>query len=267
MSHRQLLEFISNEQFFNHVSTMVNAVKIAKTKVEKNPYSSVVDPFSALVDASIQEISIDDWMKQENARRIQKALQNAIGEFHQNILGSMKGWENAGRGGSYDVRNADKRIIAEIKNKYNTLNANGYIAMYNTLANHLDYGDKGFIAYYVAIITKKPSPYNKIFAPPRMGQRMASREDLRMIDGKSFYTLASGDPNALAKLYNALPQALAHVLGKNNKATSGFQDYDSTVARMQGDSSESLLSDLPSDPNAQYASGAFSALFQRVFGG
>ena len=235
---------------------MVEAVRTAKNKIGKNPYSSVIDPFSAVVDSSIQGISLEDWMKQEKARKIQKALQNAVGEFHQNILGSMPGWENAGKGGSFDVRNKEMKIIAEVKNKYNTLNSNGFLAMYTTLSNHLDYGDRGFTAYYVPVITKNPLPFNKTFSPPRRGVSMPVRKDLRTMDGKSFYAFASGEKNALANVYRALPKALEHVLGKEvNVNKSGI--YQDTLEK---------LDHMPIQGAEDAPLGTFPELFLRTFG-
>lgn len=256
MAQQPLLTFISDDKLYQYVKIMVDAVGTAKKKIGKNPYSSVIDPFSAVVDSSIQGISLEDWMDQEKARKIQKALQNAVGEFHQNILGSMPGWENAGRGGSFDVRNKDRKIIAEIKNKYNTLNSSSFLAMYTTLSNHLDYGDRGFTAYYVPIITKNPLPFDKTFSPPRRGVSMPIRNDLRTMDGKSFYSLASGDPNALANLYRVLPKALEHVLGKKiNVSKSGI--YKDTLEK---------LDDMPVQAVADSPLGTFPELFLRTFG-
>lgn len=259
----QLLEFIGNEPLYVFVKIMVDAVSKAKARFDKNPYSSVIDPFSAVVDASIQGISLDEWMEQEKVRRVQKALQNAVGEFHQNVLGAMPGWENAGKGGSYDVLNQEKKIIAEIKNKYNTLNSGGFLNMYTNLTNHLDYGGKGYTAYYVAIVTKNTEPYDKVFTPPRMGTRMAAREDLRMMDGKSFYAMASGDEDALAKLYRVLPAAIAHVLGRVGRKSAASENYEEAFAKMYGVSPQ-VMKDAPISAHASLQT--YDELFIRAFG-
>lgn len=204
----QLLPFIADDDLIKYTQQMVSAVDRSKKSVESNPYRGVIDPFSALVDASVQGITFDKWMEQEKARKIQKSLQNALGDFHQNILGALHGWKNAGPGGSYDVRNEDKKIIAEVKNKYNTLNSEGLISVYKKLSNHLDYGDKDFTAYYVAIVTKGSASYDEPFTPVKKKIPMPRRDDLRKIDGKSFYALATGYDDAVHMLYETLPIVL-----------------------------------------------------------
>ncbi len=211
----QLLNFIFNEDLFAHTRRLVQAALSAEESCEADPYRNVIDPFSALVDASRQKISLDDWLLQEKARQIQKAFQNEVGNFHQNILGSIPGWTNMGlTGGSYDLKNVEKKIIAEVKNKYNTLSGGGLIALYHTLESHLDYGlrNQGYTAYHVVIVPKTPRPMNQPFTPSENSRPARSREDLRKIDGRSFYELATGDPDALKKLYHILPTVLAEII-------------------------------------------------------
>ena len=47
-------------------------------------------------------------------------MSNAIGTFHQSVLGSVEGWLNHDTG--YDLENPSRKLIAEIKNKHNTMN-------------------------------------------------------------------------------------------------------------------------------------------------
>ncbi len=51
----------------------------------------------------------------------QLVYQSAIGRFHQGVLGGVHGFKNHDAG--YDIENKQRKIIAEIKNKYNTMNA------------------------------------------------------------------------------------------------------------------------------------------------
>lgn len=189
--------FIFDRDLLEAVARLVKAVEDGRAKADGDPYRNGIDPFSSLVDAACQNISPHEWLEQEKARQAQKSLQNAIGAFHQHILGSMPGLRDAGYAGSFDVENAPRGILAEIKNKHNTMNATSARGVYSTLAEHLD-GDKlGFTAYLVQIIPKSPTPYDEVFAPHRSTE---PREYIRRIDGKSFYALASGDPDALRKI-------------------------------------------------------------------
>lgn len=209
----QLLPFITDEKLREATKTLVNAAFNAQKRVDKNPYRNVIDPFSALVDAARQKITTEEWFVQEKSRQVQKALQNALGDFHQDILGAMPGWENAGRGGSYDVKSTAKKAIAEVKNKHNTMNARSAISVYDNLQRHLDYsGDDITKAYVVEIIQKHPEPYEIPFTPSERGTPRPTRQNIVKIDGKSFYALASDDPDALRKLYEALPIVLGDIL-------------------------------------------------------
>jgi hypothetical protein len=126
----------------------------------------------------------------------------------------MPSWENAGRGGSYDIKNETLKIIAEVKNKHNTMNARSALSVYDNLQRHLDYsGDAITMAYLVEIVPKNPRPYQIQFCPSERGTRRPQRDDILKIDGKSFYAMASGDPDALEKLYQVLPTVLAQLLG------------------------------------------------------
>lgn len=202
------LPYISDENLLKHTGTLVNSVSKAQKRIDMNIYGSVIDPFSSMIDASTQDIEFAKWLEQEKARKAQKALQNALGDFHQNILGSVTGWVNAGQGGSYDVKNSEVKIIAEIKNKYNTLNSEGLLSVYDKLSSHLDYGDSGFTAYYVAVLPKNSTPYNEPFTPVKKKVARPSRDDLRKVDGRTFYGIATGHENALDQLYDVLPVLL-----------------------------------------------------------
>lgn len=201
-------DFIDAATLENHAALLFRAAVDAIDRAERNVFRNVVDPFSAVVDSLTQHVSLDIWLKSESSRQAQKSLQNAIGTFHQNVLGSIPGWENAGVGGSIDVRNNDLGIVAEVKNKYNTMNSAAALAVYDKLSKHIDYNDNyrgRFTAYVVYIIPKRPSPLDCTFNPSDRGTRRPERKDVRQIDGKSFYEKATGDPEALKKLYLSLP--------------------------------------------------------------
>ncbi len=229
----QLLRYISDDKFHKATKTLVDAALSAKNKFEKNPYRNVIDPFSALFDSASQRINTEDWMIQERARQIQKALQNALGDFHQTILGAMPGWEDAGKGGSYDVKNSEKKVIAEVKNKYNTMNARSALSVYDNLQKHLDYGADGVTkAYLVEIVPKNPKPYEVSFTPSERGTSRPSRKDIVKVDGKSFYAFASGDPDALRELYDALPTVLAEILNIPSSGLNSSPTFDEMFRRV-----------------------------------
>lgn len=207
------LDFISDERLTVLTRIVIEKAQTAADEAEVRLHNNTIDPFSALFDASRQNISLIDWLEQEKSRQIQKTLQNALGEFHQHVLGSCPGWEDLGLGGSLDLRNTSKKIIAELKNKHNTLNSSGLTEAYDRLQKHLDYSDsyRGFTGYLVHIVPKTTRSLNKPFIPAERSTRRPERKDLRIMDGQSFYELATGDKDAIKKLYNHLPTILGRV--------------------------------------------------------
>lgn len=216
---RQLLSFISNEDLYTHVRVVLETAQQASDLAEEKLYSNVVDPFSALFDTLRQKITLSDWVSQEKTRQIQKTMQNALGKFHQAILGSMEGWEDLPVGYVIDIRNMKKKVIAEIKNKHNTTKGSDKKSIYDNLKSQLNGNYKGFTGYYVEVIPKGRKPCDKPFTPSDnvTKKRRPIDEKIRVIDGKSFYALASGHKDALKMLYTVLPVLIADILGINYK--------------------------------------------------
>ena len=121
---KQLLSFISNKDLYENVEAVLNIAHKATEDSERKLYSNVIDPFSALFEAMSINIKLSGWIKKEKSRQLQKTIQNAIGIFHQEILGSFSGWKSLGTGSVVDLVNEDLKIIAEVKNKYNTTKGN-----------------------------------------------------------------------------------------------------------------------------------------------
>ena len=215
------LSFISDQDLEKEVSailtTAANALKKASTKFEKN----VIDPFSVMFEMAGFDINeVEVWEVSEKARQSQKTLSNAFGTFHQNILGHISGWENLGIGHSADLECTDRKIIAEVKNKYNTVTG----AQLSDVYDHLEKlvmpkvsKYKGYTAYYVETIPRpkksQSQKYNIPFVPSdKQTETSKPVNDLiRKIDGPSFYELVTGVHNALEQLYDALPTVITNL--------------------------------------------------------
>ena len=233
MDNKQLLPFIKNEDLYKHVKAVLDVAKNAAGDVEKKLYSNVIDPFSALFDASCQGISLEQWIRQEKSRQTQKTLQNAIGEFHQNILGSISGWKNLGSGNIADLINEDKRIIAEIKNKFNTTKGNHKTAIYEDFKKLLDKDHARYSCYYVEIIPQAKKEYDKPFCPSdnRKGKRKPKNSRIRITDGRSFYSLVSGEKNALEQLYLVLPKVIGDIFGDGEYIVENAREFQKLFYR------------------------------------
>jgi hypothetical protein len=204
--------FINDEDLIFCISKVINTANRAADKAESDLGKNVLDPFAALFSFTYNNIKLDEWSGLERERQSQKSIQNSIGDFHQNLLGNFKGWQNAGRGGSVDLINEDRKIIAEVKNKHNTMNSSAANNTYDKLADHLKYDRKDYLAYLVQIVPKSGKNYNNAWSPNL--KTMALRDDIRRIDGESFYDLASCETNTLSRIFDVMPEIIAKILGK-----------------------------------------------------
>jgi len=209
------VSFVSDENLIDETKKVINAFNLALKKAPNKVYDNAIDPFSAVFQGVAQGLSVTEWLELETNRQTQKTLQNAIGTFHQNIIGSMSGWESLPTGSIFDVRNTKLKVIAEIKNKYNTTKGNHRIAIYDDLAGALAKSAyKNFIAYLVEVIPKSKKAYNSTFTPSdnNTHARRLERNDIRIISGQEFYDLASGHKNSLKIVFEILPELIANII-------------------------------------------------------
>jgi len=213
-----LLEFISDENFLDEVETLLRKAKNKIDAAEKTFNSNVIDPFGALFEAP-GFISHVEWRNSELARQRQKTIQNHVGTFHQKILGHVEGWQDMGIGGIVDLLNEERKIIAEVKNKYSTVTGGDLADKYKGLdelvsPKHSKFKD--YCAYFVNIIPRRPLRTDLPFTPSNKGSgtQCPSNPNIRIIDGASFYQLVTGRPNALKELHAALPRAIEYVLNE-----------------------------------------------------
>jgi Eco47II restriction endonuclease len=212
---RTHLPFIDDLKLEQIVDDTLRVAQEARAKPLTDLDRNVIDPFSTIFELFGFNLSVAQWTGNEKLRQDQKTLTNQIGAFHQKILGSTDGWTDTGNsGGLVDIVNATRRLVAEVKNKHNTVTGTHLKDLYDALdsqvmtkGNHYN----GFTAYYVVVIPKGGKRFDKPFVPSdrtRTSQKRQSNELIRIIDGWSFYELATGTPNALALLYDALPNVL-----------------------------------------------------------
>ena len=90
---------------------------------------------------------------------------------------------------------AEKRILAEIKNKHNTMNASNREKVISDLDIAVRQKGRGWNGYLVIIVPRNPARYETLVSPNR---------PVFEIDGASFYHKAADDPNALHDLFDIL---------------------------------------------------------------
>jgi hypothetical protein len=210
------IEYLEDETLKGLVKDVLDIVRKKKKVVEKDFHKNVIDPFSSIFDAAVSELNHDMWMSTEMARQCQKTLTNHIGNLHQKILGNVTHWEDLGTKGGVDIVCHDKKIIAEIKNKHNTLTGGRLADQYHTLDRLVmpkASRYKGYTSYLVNIIPKKALRFDAPFQPSDRdkGTKCSINERIRIVDGASFYALVTGREFALQELYDALPSVIEDI--------------------------------------------------------
>jgi len=215
------LNWITDVDLENEVKKLLTVSKDAIVSSNSKLYRNVLDPFSAVFQMTGFDMHEKEWLKNEKARQAQKTLQNHIGDFHQNVLGHVRDWDNLGIGNIVDLKSNNKKIIAEIKNKHNTVTGGSLKDVYDNLAGEVlpkSSRYNGYTAYFVTIIPKKRIRFNKEFTPSdkTTGTSKPSNPLIRIIDGASFYELVTGVPDALKDLFMELPKVLNKTMGVNH---------------------------------------------------
>lgn len=208
-----LWPYASDDDIISKIKLVLSEMDAAADEVDI--HRNVVDPFSAIFDMARLGIDFDEWSELEKTRQAQKSMQNAVGYFHQHILGCVDGWEDPGAGGGVDAKSDKFKVIAEIKNKHNTMNSSSAAETYRKMERFLDGTATGYMGYVVMVIPKNKQRFRRPFAPSVAGQRLPIRNDLELVDGATFYEIVTGDKDALSKLYKCLPDAINMATGGN----------------------------------------------------
>ena len=124
-----------------------------------------------------------------------RGMSNALGSFHQHILGSVDGWVNHDAG--YDLEATSHKVISEVKNKWNTMNSSNRRSVIGDLKTALRQKQRGWKAYLVHVIPKQPERYV-----------LDLGEGVYETDGATFYHIVTGHKNAIHDLMGYLCDAL-----------------------------------------------------------
>ncbi|WP_304123543.1 Eco47II family restriction endonuclease [Methanosphaera cuniculi] len=165
---------------------------------------NTTDFIKLIFDIYSRQINLKTWGKIEEDRQSDKTINNKIGEFHQEILGCVPGWEDLGVGSEYevDLTNTEHTKFIELKNKHNTMNSSSRKTAIEKLENILKKHPNAEL-YLCHIIGKD----YKI-----KDETIKNHEKIREISGSKVYELITGNPNALEELTNALPVAINDII-------------------------------------------------------
>ncbi len=150
-----------------------------------------------------------------------------------------------GRGQVIDLLNRERKIIAEIKNKHNTISGGKLSEQYLSLEKLVMPKTSvyyGYTAYFVNIIPKKPFRQDQEFVPSNKetGKSCHKNENIRIMDGACFYELVTGREHALRELYLAIPyfikKAYEEVFGSEYDGSIDVEKFGEYFERAFGKS-------------------------------
>lgn len=188
------LGWISDAALNQAIATFRRSAADALEQAVNRQQRNVVDPFlSLLIASTFGANSRDELLRLQNSNSALNGMSNALGYFHQEILAGVEGWANHDAG--YDLECPARRILAEVKNKHNTMNASNREKVIGDLDTAVRQKGRGWTGYLVIIV-------------PRVRRRyetpLGTNRPVSEIDGASFYHKVTGDPNALHDLFDVL---------------------------------------------------------------
>ena len=147
------VSFISDEDFERCVSNLYDSYVGAHKEIdERKLYSNKLDVIKLTFDKHFKNLTDEELLESEVIRQIDKSITNAIGTFHEEMLGSINGYIRGNLSG-WDIKKEDNSLFADIKNKHNTMNSGDQELVYQNLQRFANENETAK-CYWVQIIAK-----------------------------------------------------------------------------------------------------------------
>lgn len=199
------LNFISNEDLFNHVKETVLKYRFKIDLKEFN--KNLIDPIKLTFDSKVYKKNLESLINDEIMRQIDKSNTNHIGYFHQNIFKYIgSGWSVPEIG--FDVINETQKIFVEMKNKHNTMNSSSSQKTYMNMQNKIMQIPTAN-CFLVEVIAKRSQ--NILWVVSLNGNQI-SDERIRRVSIDKFYEIVTGEKQAFKNLCEKLPIVISDVL-------------------------------------------------------
>ena len=219
------LDFISEEDFTQHVSnTIAQYGKKLEAVTLRDFNSNIIDPIKLIFDSKIYQSNWEEIIKNEIFRQRDKANNNDIGYFHQNIFMYINKCTVPKAGWDVIYTNDDginipevgdvHTIYVEMKNKHNTMNSASSAKTYMKMQNQL-LRDDDCVCCLVEAIAKNSQ--NITWLTTVDGSRVKHKR-IRRVSMDKFYELVTGESDAFYKMCLVLPDTIEKVIHSNNVA-------------------------------------------------
>jgi translation elongation factor EF-G len=202
------VDFITDEHLLNCIENLHKSYSEAKSDISKRKfYSNKIDTIKLTFDAKFNDLDEETLIETEILRQIDKSINNAIGTFHEEVLGGIAGFEKGNLSG-YDIKAQNNTLFADIKNKHNTMSSSAAESLFQKLQRYADKYPKSK-CYWVQILAT--SSFDKNWEASLNGT-LYKHDRVFKISGDQFYKLLSKQDDAFFQLYKSLPKAIADFL-------------------------------------------------------
>lgn len=211
-----ILTFMSDEHLLNCISDLYKAYMRDRRDLDlKDLYKNKLDPIKSYFDMEFNEINLEEFIDIEAKRKADKNINNHIGDFHQNLLDGLDGFQAPQQTG-YDVKKLDNTIFGELKNKHNTMNSSSTESTFQKLKRYADEYPQS-TCYLIEVVANQSQ--NILWSTTCSGTYY-SHPRIRRISIDKFYELATGIPNAFKELCYAIRIVTPNVI-KSTKESVG----------------------------------------------
>lgn len=238
-----LLTFMSDQHLQNCIYNLYQAYIRDKRDLDlKDLYKNKLDPIKTYFDIKFNDINLEEFIDIEAKRKADKNINNHIGDFHQNLLDGIAGFE-APQASGYDIRKLDNTIFGELKNKHNTMNSTSGEGTFKKLQRYAnEYPDS--TCYLIEVIAKESQ---NILWEGTYNGTYYSHPRVRRISIDKFYELATGRSNAFKELCDAIliatPQVMNYIKQNKTHETKSMttsKAYQDLVARAESKNTSEL---------------------------
>ena len=203
-----MLTFMSDQHLFDCIYKLYKSYMRDKRDLNlKDLYKNKLDPIKAYFDMEFNEINLEKFIDIEAKRKADKNINNHIGDFHQNLLDGLEGFEAPQHAG-YDVKKLDNTIFGELKNKHNTMNSSSTESTFQKLERYAAKYPQS-TCYLIEVVASQSQ--NILWSTTCSGTYY-SHPRIRRISIDKFYELATGRPNAFKELCDAIRLATPKVI-------------------------------------------------------
>jgi len=236
------VNFVSDEHFLKCIETLYEAYARAKNKISKTKfYKNKIDTIKLTFDSKFNELSEEELIKAEVSRQIDKSVNNAIGSFHEQILGGVDGYEIGNLSG-FDIKAEDNSLFADIKNKHNTMNSSSSESLFQKLSRYADdHRLDDAKCYWVQILSTKS--FNEKWFSVINGKEYGHSRVYK-ISGDQFYSLLTGEKDAFLQLYKALPLGIEDFLKTLDASKQEENSILSEIKKSANRSKRSILDEI-----------------------